>query len=139
MTSLSLVVGEKTMKSGYILNNFCVYVQNHIFKPIKRQKYNVIALVSTKYFNRSQSILLSKNLGPFKKKRYTIFVDKKKMLTSAKNTPFWLVVIWNKSYHSSYYSYKVSTLQSLSLKAKTGGGLNLLPNVQTPPWKPQAY
>ena len=69
---------KKKMKSGYILNNFCVYVQNHICKPIKRQKYNIISLVSTKYFNRNQSIILWKNLGPFKKKHYTIFVDKKK-------------------------------------------------------------
>ena len=46
------------MKSGYISNNFCVYVQNHICKPIKRQNYNIISLLSTKYFNRKQSILL---------------------------------------------------------------------------------
>ena len=78
ITSLSLVVGEKKKKSEYILNIFCVYVQNHICKPIKRQKYNIISLVSTKYFNRNQSIILWKNLGPFKKKHYTIFVDKKK-------------------------------------------------------------
>ena len=78
MKSLSLVAGEKTMKSGHILNNFCVYVQNPICKPIKRQKYNIISLVSTKYFNRNQSILFWKNLGSFKKKHHTIFVDKKK-------------------------------------------------------------
>ena len=47
-----------TMKSGYILNNFCVYVQNHICKPIKRQNYNIISLLSTKYINRKQTILL---------------------------------------------------------------------------------
>ena len=69
---------KKEKKSGHILNNFCVYVQYHICKPIKRQKYNIISLVSTKYFNRNQSIILWKNLGPFKKKHYTIFVDKKR-------------------------------------------------------------
>ena len=56
MTSLSLVVVKKN--DGNILNNFCVYVQNHICKSIKRQKYNIISVVSTKYFNRNQSILL---------------------------------------------------------------------------------
>ena len=49
---------KKPMKSGHILNNFRVYVQNHVCKPIKRQKYDIISLVSTKYFNQSQSILL---------------------------------------------------------------------------------
>ena len=35
---------QKTpMKSGYILDNFCVYVQNHICKPNKRQKYTLLA------------------------------------------------------------------------------------------------
>ena len=74
------------MRSGNILNSFCVYVQNHICKPIKRQKYNIISVVSTKYFNRNQSILLWKNLGSFKKKKhYTVFIYKKKtLLTSAK-------------------------------------------------------
>ena len=48
----------------------------HICKPIKRQKYNIITLV-TKYFNQNQSILFCKKLGPFKKKHYTVFVDKK--------------------------------------------------------------
>ena len=43
-----LDIGEKTIKSWYFLNNFCVYVQNHIRKPIKRQKYKIISLVSTK-------------------------------------------------------------------------------------------
>ena len=69
---------KKAMKSGYILNNFCVYVQNHICKPIKRQKCSIISLVSTKYFNQNQSILFWKNLGSLKKKHDTIFVDKKK-------------------------------------------------------------
>ena len=125
---------KKTMKSGYILNNFCVYVQNHICIPIKRQKYN-ISLVSTKYFNQNQSILSWKNLGSFKKKHYTIFVDKKKiLLTSAKKAPFWL---YNSS-HNSYYSYKILILQSLSLKTNVGVGVNLLPNGQTLPWKPHA-
>ena len=59
---------KKTIKSGSILNNFCVYVQNHICNPIKRQKYDIINLVSTKYFNR--------NLSATKKK--------KKLLTSVK-------------------------------------------------------
>ena len=53
-------------------------MQNNICKPIKRQKYNIITLVSTKYFNRNQSILLGKKLGSFKKKHYTMFIDKKK-------------------------------------------------------------
>ena len=137
MTLLSLVAGKKTMKSGYILNNFCVYVQNHICKPIKLQKYNIISLVSTKYFNQNQSISLWKNWGLFKKKKhYTIFVDKKKeLLTSAKNAPFWL---YNSS-HNSYYSYLVSILQSLSLKIKVGGEVILLPNTQTLTWKPHDY
>ena len=58
MTLFLLVAGRKTMKSGNILNNFCVHLQNHIYKPIKRQKYNIISLVSTKYFSQNQSILL---------------------------------------------------------------------------------
>ena len=135
MALLSLGVGKKTMKSGYILNNFCVYVQSHICKPIKRQKYNIISLVCTKYFNQNQSILLWKNFGSFKKKHYMIFVDKKIiLLTSAKNAPFWL---YNSS-HNNYYSYKVSILQSLSLKTKVEVGVNLLLNDQTLPWKPHA-
>ena len=117
------------------LNNFCVYVQSHVCEPIKRQKYNIISLVSTKYFIQNQIILFWKNLGWFKKKHYTIFVDKKKiMLTSAKNAAFWL---YNTS-HNSYYSYKVSILQSLSLKTKVGVGVKLLPHDQTLSWKPHA-
>ena len=34
LMSLSLFFDEKTMKSRYILYNFCVFVQNHISKPI---------------------------------------------------------------------------------------------------------
>ena len=52
---------KKTIKSGSILNNFCVYVQNHICKLIKRQKYDINNLVSTKYFNRNLSSTRKKN------------------------------------------------------------------------------
>ena len=56
--SLPLFSVKGTMKSGYILNNFCVHLRNYICKPIKRQKYNIISIVSTKYFNWNQSILI---------------------------------------------------------------------------------
>ena len=58
----------------------------HIWKPIKRQKYNIISIVSTKYFNWNQSILLGKKLEWLKKKHYSIFVDKKKTDVRKKHT-----------------------------------------------------
>ena len=138
MTSLSLVFGEKklwNLDTFYTIFVYICKITYHICKPIKRQKYSIISLVSTKYFNQNQSILLWKNLGWFKKKHYTIFVDKKKiLLTSAKKAPFWL---YNSS-HNSYYSYKVWILQPLLLKTKAEVGVNLLPNGKTLPWKPHA-
>ena len=61
---------KKTIKSGSILNNFCVYVQNHICKPIKRQKYDIINLVSTKYFNRNLSSTKKKKIADVSKKTH---------------------------------------------------------------------
>ena len=101
-----------TMKSGYILNNFCVYVQNHVCKPIKRQNYNIISLLSTKYINRKQTILLWKNSRSLKKKYHTIFVEKKKNAdVSKKKAPSWLVAIWNKSYYSCSLNSSVFAIE----------------------------
>ena len=83
---------KETLKSGYILNNFRVYVQNHIRKPMKWQKYNIVSIESNKYFSRNLSILLW-SLGSLRRSTTRFSPTRKKLLTSAKNRPFWMVAI----------------------------------------------
>ena len=57
MTLLSLVVGEKNNEIWIHFRQFlCICAKSHM--ETKRQKYDIISFVSTKYFNQNQSILL---------------------------------------------------------------------------------
>ena len=64
----------------------CKILKSH--RPIKRQKYIINSLISTKYFNQNQKYIIIKQLGDIQEVLYDFCrLSTRKLLTSAKNVP----------------------------------------------------